>query len=263
MVWKRHLTRWPNLVVHKLLHERPRKVGRTTVEEFEGVFERYDDDVVFVHAGLSDINAALPGNPYETTRSVLDRNFKSVLAPGFTDYFRTSGVYAKRYSRPMYGTFNRLFLEDAEYRTDDACKSILVRGDYRFAGRNHHDSYSSNGCFAQLGEDDILLTSIGTPWLMCSFLHYLEAQHDVPYIEEDTYDGVLFDENGSREIRQTCHYWDGYWRFNKTKLHRHWREHDLVDEYDLNGLRIFFAYMSDIEAFVTEKLPAAPYYLVT
>lgn len=263
MVGEQYWKRWPNLALHKLLHERPRRIGSVKLERFTDVFERYADDAVFVHAGLSDVNAALPGNPYENLREALNRNFDSVLVPGFTDYFRQSGVYAKEYSRPMYGTFNSLFLDDADYRTDDACKSILVRGDYRFDGCDHHDTFSSDGCFARLSDDDVLLASVGTPWLMCSFLHYLEAENDVPYVYEDTYEGVLVEENEVHQIEQKSQYWDGYWRFNKLKLHRHWREQGIVDEYDLNGLRLFFASIADIEEATTPEIRSDPYFLVT
>lgn len=262
MVWTRHVKRISNFALHKLLHERPRRVGSVAPDEFDRVFER-DDNVIFVHVGLSDVNAALPGNPYERVRDVLDRNFESVLAPGFTDYFRTSGVYAKQHSRPMYGAFYPLFLSDADYRTDDACKSILVRGEYRFDGRDHRDTFGPDGCFAQLREDDVLFASVGTPWLMCSFLHYLEAKADVPYVSEETFEGVAFDNGESSEIEQSTHYSDGYWRFNKLKLHRHWRERGLVDEYDLGGLRVFFSSAADIHDFVRDKLSSNPYYLVT
>lgn len=135
----------------------------------------------------------------EPVLEVLERNFDSILAPGFTDYFRKSGVYGKEHSRPMYGKFDSLFLDDANYRTDDACKSILVRGDYRFEDRDHSDTFSTDGCFAQLS-DDVLLASIGTPWLMCSFLHYVESKHDVPYVYENVYEGTLIDGDESRRV---------------------------------------------------------------
>jgi aminoglycoside N3'-acetyltransferase len=129
--------------------------------------------------------------------------------------------------------------------------------------RDHHDTFGPDGCFAQLSDDDVLFASIGTPWLMCSFLHYLEAKNDVPYVYEETFDGILYDGNESREIEQKSQYWDGYWRFNKLKLHRHWREHGLIDEYNLNGLRVFFASAADIDDFGSYKLQSDPYYLVT
>ena len=260
---KQYITRWPVIALHKALEERSRRIGVVEPTDFNTVFESYSDKVIFTHVGLRDVNAALPGDPYENVRNVLDKNFNSILAPGFTDYFKTSRVYSKQYSRPKHGTFNSLFLDDADYRTDDACRSILVRGDYRFDGRDHHNTFSSNGCFAQLGEDDILLSSIGTPWLVCSFLHYLEWKNNVPYVIEETFGGVIFEDEVSRKIEQTTQYWDGFWRFNKLKFHWDAREHDLIDTYDLNGLRIFFVKLSELDDFVSNKLSSDPYYLVT
>lgn len=260
---KKHFMRWPVFAVHKAIEERSRSIGNIEYEEFNQVFELYENNVIFAHVGLSDINTALPGNPYEQALRALDDNFESILAPGFTDYFKTSRVYSKQYSRPKHGTFNPLFLEDANYRTDDACRSILVRGEYKFEERNHHDTFSSDGCFAQLSEDDILLTSIGTPWLVCSFLHYLEWKYRVPYVTKQSFEGVLFDGDDRREIVQKTPYQDGPWRFNKLKLQRHWREHDLVDEYNLEGLRVFFVSLSDMDEFVGDKLRSDPFYLVT
>lgn len=260
---KRYFTRWPVFGIHKLLEEHKRNIGNVTPDEFNEIFELYNDTTVFAHVGLSDVNSALPGNPYEQVLSVLDDNFDSILAPGFTDYFRMSRVYSKQYSKPKHGTFNPLFLEDANYRTDDACRSILVRGEYRFENCDHHDTFSSNGCFAQLSDDDMLLTSIGTPWLVCSFLHYLEWKHRVPYVTKKEFEGILFDGDQRRKIVQKTPYEDGPWRFNKLKLQRDWREHGLLDEYELNGLRIFFVSLSDIEGFTSDKIQSDPYYLVT
>lgn len=80
---------------------------------------------------------------------------------------------------------------------------------------------------------------------------------------EDTYEGVLVEEDEVRRIEQKSQYWDGYWRFNKLKLHRHWRERGVVDEYDLNGLRLFFASIADIEEATTPEIRSNPYFPVT
>jgi hypothetical protein len=129
--------------------------------------------------------------------------------------------------------------------------------------RDHHDTFGPDGCFAQLSDDDVLFASIGTPWLMCSFLHYLEAKNDVPYVYEETSTEYCTTETSRAKSNKKSQYWDGYWRFNKLKLHRHWREHGLIDEYDLNGLRVFFASAADIDDFGSYKLHSDPYYLVT
>lgn len=258
------LTRWPNAAIHKLLEKRPRRIRPAEAGVLDDALSAYGEyDTVFVHVGLSDVNAALPGNPYETVLDALTSNFESVLAPGFTDYFKLSGVFDKQHSRPKHGSFVRSFLKDADYRTDDACKSILVRGPYRFENRDHRNSYATNGCFEQLREDDVLLVSIGTPWLICSYLHHLEAKNGAPYTSPKQFSGVMHDDGTVEEIEQTTHYYDGIWSFNKLKLHRDLNERGLLDSYDFGGLRMFVASIADIDALVTEKMATDPYYLVT
>lgn len=259
------VTRWPTIGVNQLLKRWPRRVGSAEDNALDGALERYSDyDVAFAHVGLSDVNAALVGNPYDRVLGALTQHFESVLAPGFTDYVHISGVYDKRHSRPKHGAFCRQFLDDAEYRTNDAIKSILVKGEYRFDACDHHDSYSEDGCFQQLYEDDVLVVSIGTPYLVCSYLHHLEARNGAPYMEPKTVAGIMYDENGNATpIEQQTHQYREIWSFNKPKLHRDLRASGFLDTYDYNGLRIFVTSIRSIDELVTHNMNDDPYYLVT
>ncbi|WP_249191447.1 AAC(3) family N-acetyltransferase [Halorubrum ruber] len=191
-------SRAANLVKHQALKRlnRRRSAGDAPVSRLEALLDRHGDghSKAFVHVGLRDVKRAFGGDPYALVRSTLDERFRSVLAPGFTDYFETSGVYHKQHSRPKHGTFGKLFLRDADYRTDDAMKSILVRGPYRFDGCRHADSYAEDGCFARLVEEDTLIIDIGTPWITCSHLHYFESRMGLDYVSEETFEGVICSE---------------------------------------------------------------------
>ncbi len=128
-----------------VLRRKRRPSGADPVDEatLETVLDRYrSDDTVFVHIGLSDINAAFDGDPFEFICEKLTSRFDSVLNPGFTPSFRKDdgGVYHKQYSEPRFGTFSTLFFRMVDYRTDDATNSILVRGPYRFEDCTHHDT---------------------------------------------------------------------------------------------------------------------------
>ncbi|MFW6040711.1 MAG: hypothetical protein ACOC85_02630, partial [Thermoplasmatota archaeon] len=117
-----------NYLISKLKRDTP-----ADVEELHDILDGYSEEkTVFVHVGLSDIKSVFHQNPYELLIKVLEEHFNSILAPGFTPYFEESGVYHKLYSKPVHGTFYRLFHKDADYRTNDATHSILVKGDYRF-----------------------------------------------------------------------------------------------------------------------------------
>jgi aminoglycoside N3'-acetyltransferase len=258
-------TRWANVALHKAIEagRGKRHVGRVPRSRFRKALDGYDHDTVFAHVGLGDVNRALEGDPYEQVVSGLKSSFDSVLAPGFTDYFATSGVYDKQHSRPKHGSFGKQFLRDADYRTDDACRSILVKGEYRFDGCDHRDTFAPDGCFERLREDDVLVVSVGTPWLVCSYLHHLEAKHGVPYVSPRTMDGVMHDDGTCEQISQTTHIEDGMWFFNKVRLHRLLRRHGALDEYDLNGLRVFAASVRDVDRLVGPQFEADPYYLVS
>ncbi|MFP8890754.1 AAC(3) family N-acetyltransferase [Natrialbaceae archaeon A-CW2] len=252
--------------IYKIRNSR-RSTSPGSEDEFEQILQKHADgeSKVFVHAGLSDIRAAFDADPYVYLRDSLDRYFESILTPGFTDYFKTSGVYHLKYSRPKHGTFGKLFLKDSDYRTRDAIKSILVKGPYRFEECNHHDSYSPEGCFAKLVKDNVLVMNVGTQWITCSHLHYFESKYNVDYVIDRTYEGVIYtDDTEYRQIEQSCSvYTSKYYSWNKPKLQRLLEERDVLHRYDLNGLNVWFFKLGDIEEVLGEKLQRDPFYLVT
>lgn len=259
------LTRWPTIAVNKTWEKRPRRVGTSDEGHLRDVLESYGTyDEVFVHVGLSDVDAAYEGNPYELLREALTDSFDSVLAPGFTDYFRESGVFDRRHSLPMHGTFSKLLLEDADYRTRDPCKSILVDGEYRFDDCNHLETFAPDGCFEQLREDDVLVAAIGTPHWKCSYLHHLEAKYGAPYSVEREFEGVMHDGDETVDVELQTNYYDSiFWSFNKLKLQRDLEEAGVLDTYDLNGLPVYVTPLGELDRFAAEKMADDPYYLVT
>lgn len=220
---------------------------------------------VFVHVGLSDIKAAFDVNPYKYLLSELQENFESVIAPGFTDYFKDSGVYHRKYSRPKHGTFNKLFLDDAEYRTEDPIKSFLVKGPYRFNDCDHRDSYGENGCFEKLVEDNVLVLNIGVPWITCSHLHHFESAFDVPYMHQESFEGVIYYDDSSYEVcsHTVGEYISKYYSWNKPKIERILRRGDVLSTHNLKGLRVMSFHLQDLKKVIGEKLEENPYYLVT
>ena len=262
-------SRVANLVKHQALKRlnRRRRAGEAPVGRLEEVLDRHaaGRSKVFVHVGLSDVKRAFGGDPYALLRSRLAERFRSVLAPGFTDYFAASGVYHKAYSRPKHGTFGTLFLRDADYRTDDAMKSILVDGPYRFDDCRHSDSYHADGCFARLVEENTLILDVGTPWITCSHLHYFESRAGLDYVTEETFEGVICDEEtGCEPIEQTCGVRTSpFYSWNKPKLTRDLARDGVLHRYDLNGLEVLCFTLGDLKSSLEPRLDADPSYLVT
>ncbi len=238
-------------------------VGSVDEARFDNILSRYDDDVVFVHAGLSDVKSAFGTNPYEFLLDKLDEHFESILAPGFTPSFRSTGIYHKKFSRPEVGTFSRLFLEDADYRTNDAIHSILVRGKYRFSDYDHRESFSENGCWSKLDEENVLYLNIGTPWLISTHHHFIEHTLDVPYIETVLYDGVLYrDESEWESIRQCNYTYQWPIKRNSKKIQKYLTSQMSLSKYNLNGLKLMFFRTQDVKKVLEPKIKADPYYLV-
>lgn len=240
--------------------------GTVDSARLDALFEAYaaDHDTVFVHAGLSDVAAAFDRDPYRFLVERLTAHFESVLVPGFTTSFVDSGIYHRRYSRPEFGTFAELFLEEAEYRTHDPIHSIMVKGPYRFGDCDHTDSFGDAGCWARLDRDDVLYLNVGTDWLRSTQFHYLEQRYDVPYVDVVPYEGVVYhDDTTFTAVTQYNHRDVIVRKFNRRKLERLLVRRHVVDAYDLNGLAVRFFRAGELRTALDEHLRRDPYFLIT
>jgi len=242
-------------------------VGRASESDLDAALERYDDHAtVFVHVGLSDIKTAFGCDPYEFLVRKLDEHFENVLVQGFTPSFRNPDVrvYHKRYSVPKYGTFSTLFLEDCDYRTNDATNSILVRGDYRFDDCDHHDTWARGGCFGKLDRDNVLILDVGTDWIRAAQIHYLEMLFDVPYVSPSEYEGyIYYDESDHEPVTQRSQEYDLELTWNRKKLRRDLQRDGVLDHHDLNGLNLFAFEAQPLRRALGSRIGDDPYYLVT
>lgn len=254
-------------LVRSLVAERLRpsdEVAPLSLQVLDRVFGAHPANVAFVHAGLSDVAAAFEGNPYEALHDALVRHYDSVLAAGFTPSFRDSGVYHKRFSRPEFGAFNRLFLDDADYRTDDAIFSILVEGDYRFDDCLHARSFARDGCWAKLDRDDALYVNVGTDGFRCSQLHYLEQRYNVPYVTVSSNEGIMYrDETAHERVTQWALQDEYVRRYNRNKLERVLQEAGALDVVEIGGLTFRFCRAKAVRTVLGERLESDPYFLVT
>jgi len=249
-----------------LRKRRDTDVSAVDPSQFDAILRRYDDDTVFVHAGLSDINAAFDTNPYKFLVDRLTDHFESVLVAGFTPSFKTSGVFHRAYSRPEYGMFSQLFLDDAEHRTDDPLHSILVAGPYRFDGCNSRRSFGPDGCFAQLDAENTLYLNVGIPRFHMSQLHYIECLYDVPYVAETDHEGIIYySDTDNEEITQTnfTNRNSHLYAFNRQKIRRRLAAAGILDAYDHGGLQIYATRARSTRHVLGSEIESDPYYLVS
>ena len=248
----------------RLQASRALPVGPVDDAVFDEVLARYDSEVVFVHVGLSDVKSAFRTDPYAFLLERLRSHFSSVLVPGFTKSFRTTGTFHEHESVPEVGAFSRLFFEDADYRTPDPLHSILVAGDYRFDGCTFRDTFAPDGCFGQLDDDDVLYLNVGTPWLVSTQLHYVERLADVPYVERVTVPGTAyFEADGEVDLVQRTYdknKWLYFW--NRRGIRNDLLEDGRLDHHQLNGLNVYAVGARALRTFLEARLAADPYYLV-
>lgn len=241
-------------------------VSRVNPASFAAILDRYSDDTVFVHAGLSDVKTAFDTDPYVFLRDALTERFESVLAPGFTPSFKQSGVFHREYTRPQYGTFSRLFLADADHRTDDPIHSILVKGPYRFGGVTKRHTFGPEGPFAKLRDDDVLYINIGVSRFHCSQLHFVECLQDVPYVAETDHEGVVYhDAADHKEVVQTnfTNKNPYLYAFNREKIRRRLEAAGVINIYDLNGLPVSVTRAGDVHDVLEPEVAENPFYLVS
>lgn len=240
-----------------------REVGPVEEARFDEILASVETDVVFVHVGLGNLKRAFGGDVYALFLGKLRDHFESVLAPGFTPSFRSSRIYHEQYSRPEVGAFSRQFLSDAEYRTDDAIHSILVDGPYRFPDCDHEDTFSEDGCWARLAEENVTFLNVGTPWFICTQHHYIEHAMDVPYLEHREYDGVRYwDERNYERITQTNYEYAWPLKRSARKIERYLRSRNVLRKYDLEGLQMSIVGARELQRALEPKIRTDTYYLV-
>lgn len=241
-----------------------RRVDPVPPDTLDRLFDAHPADVAFVHVGLSDVDATLPGNPYRRVRDALLDHYGSVLAAGYTTSFRKTRRFHRQRTPPEYGTFARLFHADATYRTADPMYSILVHGDYRFDDATPSESFTEASPFGSLDRDDALYVNVGTDGFRCSHLHYLERRADVPYCRVVDLEGVVHHTDAERErVTHTCLVDDHYRRYNRPKLERVLSAAGVLHSYDCNGLRVRFCRARDVREVLEPRLDDDPYFLVT
>ena len=236
---------------------------------FDEILSKYEDDTVFVHAGLSDVKKAVQKNPYDSLFNVLIDHFESVVAPGFTPSFRDIEVYHKLFSKPEYGMFSYLFYQDADYRTDDAIHSILVKGNStQFEDCKYKNSFGESSCWSKFDKKNTLYLNIGTDEFLTTQLHYIEVKNDLPYVTIPEHEGIVyFSETNYEEVTQKNYVYEYDFPIstvpNWKKLRRYLERVDALQDHSVGGLKIYAFRARDVRETLESKLDQDPYYLIT
>lgn len=231
---------------------------------FVNIFSAEKGWGIFVHAGLSKIKRVEGvDNPYAYLLNELEKHYKTIFVPGFTPSFRNSGIFHKKYSKPEYGMWSKLFLKDSEQRTMDAIHSILYKGYYDFSSCAFQDSFGRNSCFSKLISDNVLVADIGTDDFVCTFIHVVECINKVPYNYILEINGVAYsDDKIFQNVKQINYEPKIPYRWNRRKLVKELKKNGLLRDYSKNGFLIYFFNAGDVFNFLDKKVKENSWYLV-
>ena len=127
------------------------------------------------------------------------------------------------------------------------------------------DSFGPESSFAVLRELNAKIVLLGVTFEACTFLHYLEQKHNVPYRFIKTFDGTFIDKEG-REHEDSCTYFvrplDENIDNDMTRITPHLREKKMVMERRLGNGEISVVSANDLYVTGMRLLDIDPYYLL-
>ncbi|MBI2474096.1 MAG: aminoglycoside N(3)-acetyltransferase [Candidatus Taylorbacteria bacterium] len=168
-------------------------------------------DTLFVHSdvGVFGKLAAISkedllGNIFEVLKTAVGPN-GNLIVPTFTYSFCNKETYDIQKSPSTVGVFTEFFRKQKDVtRTSHPIFSTALWGkDALKLSEIDMDSFGSRSIFAKIVENGGKLLFFGAPFHSCTFLHYIEQKHGVPYRYMKTFTGTLIDEGKKRELEST------------------------------------------------------------
>lgn len=127
------------------------------------------------------------------------------------------------------------------------------------------DSFGPESSFAALRELNATIVLFGVTFEACTFLHYIEQEHQVPYRFMKTFDGTFIDAE-SRTHEDSCTYFVRPLGENivndMTRITPYVREKKLVREASIGNGQVTVIRANDLYAATMHLLDTDPYYLL-
>lgn len=235
---------------------------------FEKTLAEVPAEKVFLHVALSSIKRFSNNeDPYVYLRDLLSENFRVVTSQAFTPAVRKTKYFDPRETPPAFGQFAKLFFRrDATFRNLDPCYSVIAQGDH---GLNENDlTFTPNGIFRQMIEQDYYCINIGLDYITCSLIHLIEYEQRVPYriFYKDRF--TLEKDGQTEEIGYTLHKGHpgygikGYVWWNKIRTNIDLLRRGIVRKYYIHGVPMYVFSLKALHRFITEKVKKDPYYLI-
>ena len=229
-------------------------------------------DTIFVHSDIKVFGKITIGDKAELMRalvSVLEECVGpegTVVMPAFSYSFCKGEVFDTASSRSTVGALTDFFrTEPGVGRSIHPIFSVGAWGAHRkdFM-RTTKDSFGEGTVFDTLRQKDGKIVLFGTDFQACTFLHYIEQMHEVPYRFMKTFEGTIVD--GSASYRDAYTYFvrplDGTIENDFTVIEAPLRRRGLLREARVGNGVIFAVGADDLYDEGMRILDREPYFFV-
>ncbi len=214
-------------------------------------------DVIFVHSDISAFGKLSTFDAAFLLKTLADALKESVgsngtiIMPTFTYSFTENKPYDKSNSKSKVGILTEYFRKQPDVsRTIHADHSVAIWGRHRNELlKIGKDTFDKDSIFGKLHKLNGKIVFFGAPFQSCTFLHYIEQMHKVPYRYMKKIRGKIID--GNKEYEDEITFYVKYVIFftHLSNLEKHLLDKKLLKEVGLGHGKIS---MVEADAFFKE-----------
>lgn len=169
-------------------------------------------DTVFVHAGVGAFGKLASGASREEVCQGLVNAFRksvgsrgTIVMPTFTYAFCKDAIYDWKKSPSEVGTLSEYFrTRPGVLRSLHPIFSVAASGPRAEELTSvDMDSFGPQSVFAKLNEVNAVILFVGATFQRCTFLHYVEQSHKIPYRFLKKFPGTVIDGKKRRKVEAT------------------------------------------------------------
>lgn len=206
-------------------------------------------DVVFVHSDISSFGRMAAGSNNHLADAIIEVFEEAVgddgliIMPTFSYSFCRNEIYDPSATPSTVGILTEAFRQrPGVVRTVHPIFSVAVWGKdkYSFVEDLGKDSFDRQSVFGKLHRRDGKILFFGADFQTCTFLHYIEQAHGVPYRYMKSFHGTIRDSGKEHEDSYTylVRSMDGNVETDTARLEEYLLGRNLMREVALGGGRI-------------------------
>jgi len=170
-------------------------------------------DTVFVHSRVSAFGKLLTFDKNFLMQSLIDSikkaicNEGTIIMPTFSYSFDRNEAFDVNNTQSTVGALTEFFRkQDDIIRTSHPNHSVAIWGSNKYDLSNiGKDTFDENSIFGKLHKLNGKIVFLGAPFQSCTFIHYIEQMHKVPYRHMKNFGGKVII-NGSEHEEEISFY---------------------------------------------------------